>query len=68
MAKLKPCPFCGEEAKLQTSISSSIPKRATAICYCEYCGSSTKWFKDFERDGTFIDKAIEAWNRRVDDD
>ena len=66
MAELKPCPFCGGEAKIQTSISSSIPKCATAICYCESCGSSTQWFRDFDGDGTFMFEAIEAWNGRVE--
>ena len=66
--ELKSCPFCGGKAIIQTSVSSSIPKCPTAICYCEKCMASGKWFEDVNNDGTFIHKAIEAWNRRIDHD
>jgi hypothetical protein len=67
-SKLRECPFCGGKAVIQTSVSNAIPKCPTAICYCEKCKASGKWFEDVNCDGTFIDKAIEAWNRRIDDD
>ena len=66
MDELKPCPFCGGEAKMRTSISSSIPKRSIVFCYCEKCGASGKLIEDSKCDGTFIKEAIEAWNRRVE--
>lgn len=66
VTELKPCPFCGGKAMIQTFVSNSIPRYATAICYCEKCNASGKWFEDVNHDGTFIYKAIEAWNRRID--
>lgn len=60
----EPCEFCGGEAKIQISIS--IPKTSVVRCYCKTCGANTNWFKDINNDGSFIYKAIKAWNRRVD--
>ena len=56
--KLKPCPFCGGEAKLKI-----IPKYYGDIYWvkCEECNAETP--SDFEKD-----EAIEAWNRRANDD
>ena len=58
MAELKPCPFCGGYA----FSTNNLP---TYGCYayrviCEDCSISTplKWTEE---------KAIEAWNRRVED-
>ena len=68
MTELKRCPFCGGEAAIQTSISSSIPNCPTAICYCKKCNASGNRFEDINHDGSSIYKAIEAWNRRVDDE
>ena len=66
MDNLKSCPFCGGEAAIQTSTSDLVPKCATETCYCKTCHARTLPFEDIKHDGTFIDKAIEAWNRRVD--
>lgn len=59
--KLKPCPFCGGEAELVLSLSSS------GMVYSIECNkkecplSRTKWFNKKE-------KAVEMWNRRVENE
>ena len=58
MAELKPCPFCGSEAKLAHLIKSS-------IVYCGCCGASSKSI-EFAPDYLSDEKAIEAWNNRAE--
>ena len=56
---LKPCPFCGSEAKLEYHYPP-FGKRRQSIVQCIRCRcNSGKWGR--------LDKAIEAWNRRVND-
>lgn len=57
MAELKPCPFCGGEAKLDRATHSS-------LVYCKECRASTKLI-DFSPEYASDEKAIEAWNRRT---
>lgn len=59
---LKPCPFCGGEACVQTTTKSHIP---AAFVYCKKCNSVSALFLDTKRDGTFLFDAIDAWNRRA---
>ena len=56
--KLKPCPFCGGEAKL-----INILNYYGDIYWvkCEECNAETP--SDFEKD-----EAIAAWNRRANDE
>lgn len=61
MADLKPCPFCGGEARMlkmngfKRSFFNHIVKRPTCTkCYA----TMFVWFDE--------DTAIEAWNRRAD--
>lgn len=63
MIKLKPCPFCGGEAKLYRY---AIDEYLSAEIKCKTCESGTKRFFDVNNDGMFITNLIEAWNRRVD--
>ena len=64
---LKPCPFCGAEAKLTTAIRNNyFPIRQVAYVMCNTCGASSYAFRDLENNGHHILKAIEAWNRRVE--
>lgn len=59
---LKPCPFCGGEAKIKTSVSYY---KSYAWGECVKCKASTKSIYDIDNDGSFVFKAIEEWNRRV---
>ena len=76
MPELKPCPFCGGEAKL-TKLSVSynagypIYNGIALVVKCGNCGC----FSPYKRGtihGNFRqneeDKAIEAWNRRASDE
>ena len=60
--ELKPCPFCGGEAKIKCG---EIVNRYNTAVYrhyhveCMSCGVDTR---NFDTD----DEAIEAWNRRTD--
>jgi Lar family restriction alleviation protein len=58
MAELKPCPFCGGEAKLDHVTHSS-------IVYCTECRASAKLI-DFSPEYASDEKVIEAWNRRAE--
>lgn len=75
MDELKPCPFCGEEAKLFVS-DGGVCVMCTAG-FSKDCGCRTDWYRDGSSFGlgswresrkTAVDHAIEAWNRRVSDD
>ena len=51
---LKPCPFCGGEAELSSGYD----------CYfvsCSLCKAQTEW-------DMYKEKAIELWNRRINDE
>lgn len=63
MEKLKPCPFCGGEAKLQEKI---IAKGAwwSVVCLNEKCGAHiffywAEWNKETN---------VKRWNRRAKDE
>ena len=61
--KLKPCPFCGGEAKLQTSMSISLQRLSMAYVMCEECKVATDAVFEYESDD-FIYEVIKRWNRR----
>lgn len=80
MAELKPCPFCGGRAKIYvystTNEHNAVSKRFKIKC--GECGVEfTKGFRicvtlddngNFTFDTNEKDLAIEAWNRRVEDE
>lgn len=69
MIELKPCPFCGGKAKICATTTKTYPKdHGQHWCYCEKCGATGQSFSDFEDDGSSVFKAIEAWNRRDDNE
>lgn len=68
--KLKLCPFCGGEARLQ------VTERGVAVVCIRLseCGCRTDYYKDFnvvtgwddwKQRETAVEKAVEAWNRRT---
>ncbi len=59
MAELKPCPFCGGEAKIFTHRNERERTNPTVV-KCQVCGVKTAIH---DRYGL----AIEAWNRRAGD-
>ena len=69
--ELKPCPFCGREAKIKAVIKSY---GFTIWCACE-CGAKTEGFcPDTNKEDDTMEniekckkRAIEAWNRRAND-
>lgn len=58
MSELKPCPFCGGEAKIVKSPENEY----IAICRNKQCNASVGFFPNTRKE------AIEAWNRRADDE
>lgn len=59
--ELKPCPFCGNNAKPRRFRSGILKYKAVHYVECAVCRIRTSVELD-------IDTAIEAWNRRADDD
>lgn len=57
--KLKPCPFCGGEAALLTSLSECVVR-------CTRCGAETR---EVESHGGYLLKVaievVDLWNKRV---
>lgn len=64
-AKLKPCPFCGSEAKFSEVGINGFPKcnKHAVRCENEKCAiqPSTKYFDN-------VNEAINSWNRRVENE
>lgn len=57
MTELKPCPFCGGEAKM---FSAKVNTFDRYVVYCQKCDASSHAF--------FLQNdAADAWNRMVDD-
>lgn len=68
MDELKPCPFCGGKAKIINYIDSRFfPTVNKAYVKCIKCHSSGDVFKQKNNSIDYIEEAIEAWNRRVED-
>lgn len=67
MVELKPCPFCGSEAKLhKESFGFGTNKVERVYCHCPNCGITTRIYAP-SIDYCATDKAIEDWNTRVND-
>jgi Lar family restriction alleviation protein len=71
--KLKPCPFCGGEAKVKVTKKDYIG--FTIWCACK-CGARTEGFcPDTNKEDDTMEnieeckkRAIETWNRRANDE
>ena len=59
--ELKPCPFCGGKAKYICSMPYNAVK-------CTKCGTLGKTVVDSYEQQDGKAEAIEAWNRRAEDD
>lgn len=61
MEELKPCPFCGGDARVQ-KVNAIVGVKFTVCCGNCYCmGHETTYLVNTR------EKAVEAWNRRADD-
>ena len=58
--KLKTCPFCGGKVKRAFAYG-------TAIVWCPMCLAQIRRTDDYE-EGDSMPQAIEAWNRRANDE
>ena len=73
--ELKPCPFCGEPAKLYVD-DKGVRVMCTGI-FMKDCGCCTDLYSDvshyngitgwIDAKDTAVERAIKAWNRRVND-
>ena len=64
---LKPCPFCGGEAELQYGGNGSREAAGMSFVRCKGCGAIGQKFEVCRRYSS-DEKAIEAWNRRADNE
>ena len=66
MDRLKPCPFCGGEVE-ETGGSCNFGKKIMTLnVKCRKCGTSVA-LKTAWNTNAYLE-AVEAWNRRTDDD
>lgn len=75
MAELKPCPFCGNEARIAVKQDSG--RRRVWYVRCSKCNARTdgcyepidldEWAKPHEKIAETIDRAVKLWNRRAND-
>lgn len=71
--KLKPCPFCGSAAKIRIEAVRGLSQ--DYIRYSVYCPEcQIKKYRDLSSGSSYdagdavIDKVIEAWNRRTENE
>lgn len=60
---LKPCPFCGGEAKLVNTMFAGDMYKTV---FCLACNANTNNFN--ARDEKSAMRAVDAWNRRANDE
>ena len=67
MKELKRCPFCNGKAEIDVHTSSSKLQMKSGFIRCLDCGSRGQVTYSLTGNNDFIDKAIEAWNRRAEE-
>jgi hypothetical protein len=68
--ELKPCPFCGQRARLwQITRALSGECSGTIRCSCG-CTFTKEWYEILPKDGFVLgnDDIVTAWNRRADNE
>ena len=66
IVELKPCPFCGGEVE-ETGGSCNYKKHVmTLFVACRKCGTKYQFEAGFKENP--YGEAVEAWNRRVNND
>ena len=63
MDKLKPCPFCGGEAKIFAYSEGGICVKCMR-CYCQTAALSDYSISDAQKSNAF-EIIVKAWNRRA---
>ena len=67
MKELKPCPFCGGEAKIEHSYKFGSTTRYSLVkCQNYECGIEGKWIMESTSYAS-DERAIKAWNRRANE-
>ena len=67
MIDLKPCPFCGKEAVIRSGTAFN-GQYSTFYIKCSSCEVQTLKYVNAGNDLKALEKAIEVWNRRENDD
>ena len=68
MAELKPCPFCGSEAKILKAKANASGTRFAFWVQCTNTELEECVCAPFTRDYETEKGAVEAWNRRAEND
>ena len=63
--ELKPCPFCGGEAKIYNFIDTRYGNSIKCYVECTNCKGSTRTFEDEKNNFDYMHHAIEMWSART---
>lgn len=66
---LKPCPFCGGEAEMRDARKSLVVSKFSYIFpYSVRCSNEKCGVKPYTEYSSTEQEAIDAWNRRIDNE